>query len=89
MLFYNRFYASALKRHKIDYQTKMLAVATDIDLKCVHMAYIQLSLYGIPAVVIHGNTLTVEEWAYWFTPAMCLAGVVKERIKQEVISVTA
>ena len=71
-------YAAALKRHKIDYQTKMLAVATDIDLKCVHMAYIQLSLYGIPAVVIHGNTLTVEEWAHWFTPAMCLAGVVKE-----------
>lgn len=66
-------YAGAMRRHKIDYTEKMRAVATDIDLKCVHMAYIQLSLYSIPAVVIHGNTLTVEEWSHWFTPAMCRA----------------
>ncbi len=32
------------------------------------MTYIQLSLYGIPAVVIHGNTLTQEAWSEWFTP---------------------
>jgi hypothetical protein len=32
------------------------------------MAYIQLSLYGIPAMVIHGNTLTMEEWDRWYTP---------------------
>ena len=33
-----------------------------------YMAYIQLSLYGIPAMVIHGNTLTMEEWDRWYTP---------------------
>ena len=33
------------------------------------MSYLQLSLLGIPAVIIHGNTLTVEEWSHWFTPA--------------------
>ncbi len=82
-------YAGVMKRHKIDYQEKMRAVATDIDLKCVHMAYIQLSLYGIPAVIIHGNTLTVEEWSHWFTPAICLSSAVEERSKQEVIPVTA
>ena len=28
-----------------------------------------MSLLGIPAVIIHGNTLTVQEWSHWFTPA--------------------
>lgn len=32
------------------------------------MAYIQLCLYQIPAVVIHCNTLTMEEWSRWYTP---------------------
>lgn len=42
-------------------------VAQDIDIRRVWMAYIQLSLYGIPAMVIHGNTLTMEEWDRWYT----------------------
>lgn len=29
---------------------------------------IQLTLYQIPAVVIHSNTLTMESWSYWYTP---------------------
>ena len=52
----------------------MLVTATDIDLKCVHMCYLQLSLLGIPAVVIHGNSLTLEEHSHWFTPAYILDG---------------
>lgn len=52
----------------------MVVTAQDIDLKCVHMTYLQLSLYGIPAVVIHGNTLTVEEWSRWYTPVYMLDG---------------
>lgn len=47
----------------------LVAFATDIDIRCVHMAYIQLSLYGIPAVVTHGNSITLEEWSHWYTPA--------------------
>lgn len=80
-------YAGALCRHKIDYPSKMRAVATDIDLKCVHMAYIQLSLYNIPAVIIHGNSLTLEEWSHWFTPALCQVIAREERVKQEKIPV--
>jgi len=38
------------------------------------MAYVQLSLYGIPAVVIHGNTLTLDEWSHWYTPLYILHG---------------
>ena len=82
-------FAGAMKKRKYDYTEKMRAVATDIDLKCVHMAYIQLSLYSIPAVVIHGNTLTVEEWSHWFTPALCQTIAAEERSKQEVIPVIA
>lgn len=58
----------AMKRKNFDFQRKSFFVAQDIDIRCVWMAYIQLSLYGIPAVVIHGNTLSMEEWSRWYTP---------------------
>jgi len=61
-------FANALQDIKLNYCSDMCVTATDIDLKCVHMAYIQLSLYGIPAVVVHGNTITLEEWSHWYTP---------------------
>lgn len=62
-------FAAALANNKINYQQELCVTACDIDLKCVHMAYLQLSLYGIPAVIIHGNSLTMEEWSRWYTPA--------------------
>lgn len=56
----------------LSYSKQLVVRATDTDPKCVHMAYIQLSLYGIPAVVIHGNTITLEEYARWYTPMYVL-----------------
>ena len=47
----------AMKQKDFDFRHKSFFVAQDIDIRCVWMAYIQLSLYGIPAVVIHGDTL--------------------------------
>lgn len=38
------------------------------------MAYVQLSLLHIPAVVIHGNTLALEERSHWLTPAHIMGG---------------
>ena len=61
-------FAGAMAEAKLNYCSQLFAVATDIDPKCAHMTYIQLSLYGIPAVVIHGNSLTLEEWSKWYTP---------------------
>lgn len=55
-------------------QTQMHATLMDIDLKCVQMAYVQLSLLGIPAVVVHGNTITMEEWSHWVTPMHIIGG---------------
>ena len=48
----------ALKNRHINYQEELLVEATDISEICVYMTYIQLSLYGIPAIVYCGNTLT-------------------------------
>lgn len=67
-------FANAMKEKKFNYNTQLVVTATDVDLKCVHMCYLQLSLYGIPAVIIHGNTLTVEEWSRWYTPVYMLNG---------------
>ncbi len=46
----------------------MHVTCVDVDIKAVHMAYLQLSLAGIPAIVIHGNSLTLEAWSTWYTP---------------------
>jgi hypothetical protein len=38
------------------------------------MTYIQLSLYGIPAIVRHGNSLTMQSWSQWLTPVYIMGG---------------
>ena len=58
----------AMKRNGFDYQENCFFIAQDIDIRCVWMTYIQMSLYKIPGVDIHGNTLTMEEWSRWYTP---------------------
>ena len=60
--------AEAMKERGFNYQQAMHVTAQDVDSTAVHMAYIQLSLYGVPAVVIHGNTLSCETWGRWRTP---------------------
>lgn len=67
-------FASAMHREKLNYCEQMVAYCCDIDIKCVYMAYLQLSLYGIPAIIIHGNSLTLEEWSQWYTPVYMLRG---------------
>jgi len=65
-------FANAMGTNGYNYCNQMLATAVDIDLRCVYMSYIQLSLYGIPAIVIHGSALTMEEYSRWFTPTYIL-----------------
>jgi hypothetical protein len=61
--------AEAMYDAGINYQQHLHVTAIDVDLKCVHMAYLQFTLYNIPAVIVHGNTLTLEEHSHWYTPA--------------------
>lgn len=49
--------AQALKKRGIDYQKQMRVVAQDLDWKGVYMCYLQLSLLGINATVVQGDTL--------------------------------
>ena len=59
-------------KHQINYTQDMLAICSDIDARCVHMAYLQLGLTGVPAVIYNQNTLTLETWDEWHTPALCM-----------------
>ena len=47
---------------------------TDIDLRCVHMTYLQAALLHIPAIVVHGNSISREVWSCWYTQAHVLGG---------------
>lgn len=61
-----------LRELGINYQQHLHATLVDIDFRAVHMAYLQLSLLHVPAVVVHGNTLTLQEQSHWYTPAHVL-----------------
>ncbi len=66
--------AHAMKEMGINYQQHLHVTAVDVDAKCVHMAYTQFALLHIPAVIVHGNTLSMEEWDHWYTPAHIMGG---------------
>ena len=55
--------------HNINYTHHCYMETSDIDIRCVHMTYLQLALAGVPAIVCHQNTLTNERWSVWKTPA--------------------
>lgn len=46
----------------------MFFEATDISKACCDMAYLQTSILGLSGIVRHGNTLSMEEKSYRFTP---------------------
>ncbi len=55
--------------YNVNYAYNCFMRASDIDIRCVHMTYLQLSLAGVPAIVCHQNSLTNEIWSVWKTPA--------------------
>ena len=58
-----------LKCLGVNYARNCFMEANDVDIRCVHMTYLQLALAGVPAIVRHQNTLTRECWSVWYTPA--------------------
>lgn len=60
--------ADCIEEDGLNPSAHMVAQAVDLDIRCVHMTYLNLSLYGIPAVVVCGNTFTLEERDRWYTP---------------------
>ena len=61
-------FAEHMREIGLNPQTQLHVTAVDVDLTAVHMTFVQLSLLGVPAVVVHGNALTLEEWSHWRTP---------------------
>lgn len=61
-------FAEAMRAQGYNPQKQLMVICQDLDLKAVHMSYIQLSLLGIPATVCHANTITLEVFDVWKTP---------------------
>lgn len=66
--------SDVIREAGLNYQQAMHVSAIDVDARCVHMTYLQLALLHIPAVVIHGNSLSMEIYDHWRTPAHILGG---------------
>lgn len=66
--------AKAMREAGYNPQRQLHVVGVDVDSRAVHMAYIQLTLAGIPAVLYVGNTLTMEMREEWKTPMHILGG---------------
>lgn len=67
-------YAETMKNYNINYQQKLFVEAIDIDILCFQMAYLQLSLYGIPARVMLGDTLAYKFSQIIYTPMYFING---------------
>ncbi len=61
-----------LQNRGVNYARNVFIECSDIDIRCVYMAYLQLSLAGVPAIIKHQNTLTNEIWDVWKTPAFVM-----------------
>lgn len=61
-------FAETMLQRGFNPQEKLWVQCTDIDRVAAMMAYVQLSLLGIPAEVIHGNSLSCEVFRSYKTP---------------------
>lgn len=61
--------AGVVLEQKCNPSADMCVYAVDNDRRCAMMAYIQLSMLGIPAVVVHGDSLLMKEYSRYYTPA--------------------
>lgn len=61
-------FANVMRKKGYNPQKQLKIICNDIDSRCVHMTYVQLSLLGLQAVIYQGNTLTLEITDVWRTP---------------------
>lgn len=67
-------FAEILKEQGYNYQHQLFVEAIDIDETCFKMAYIQLSILGIPARVMLGDTLAWKFQKVLYTPLYFVNG---------------
>lgn len=61
--------SETMRERGLNPQTQMPVHAIDLGITAVHMAYVQFSILGLPALVVHGNTLTLDVMGVWRTAA--------------------
>ena len=61
-------FAEAMRAAGFDPTRQLVIYAGDIDMRCACMSYLHFSLYGFPAVMDYGNTLTLDHWQRWYSP---------------------
>ncbi len=66
--------AKTLIDNNIDYTKKAFYWGQDNDFVCFCMAYIQMSVYGMPALVILGDTISLQEKKVYYTPEFFIGG---------------
>lgn len=76
-------FAQTLREHNINYQQNLFVEAIDISEMCFKMTYIQLSLLGIPAKVIQGDSLSLKFQQVLYTPFYFLNGIEYKLKKQK------
>ena len=67
--------AMVMKERGFDFQNNALFIGQDIDPRCARMAFIQLSLLGVPAVIYCMDALTMQEYWHRETIGYHLAGM--------------
>ena len=68
-------FAQTLREHNINYQQNLFVEAIDISEMCFKMTYIQLSLLGISAKVVQGDSLSLKFQQVLYTPFYFLNGI--------------
>lgn len=78
--------AEAMRDAGIDYQRLLHVTAIDVDQTAAHMAYIQLTLLHIPAIVIRGNALWPDNTrSTWVTLAHVMGGWDRKLARAEAV----
>lgn len=67
-------YAKVMKARGYNYQQLLEVKAQDLDYKCVYMTYVQLSLAGVNAEVVQGNSLEGKHNVVLHTPMYVMRG---------------
>lgn len=61
--------AEHLQEEGFDLDNALFATLVDIDALCMQMGFLQISCQGIPAVCVHGDSLSLEEYSRAYTIA--------------------
>ncbi|MCW3784423.1 N-6 DNA methylase [Defluviimonas salinarum] len=74
---------AALVERGVDPARRLWVQAIDVDRTAALMAYIQLSLWNVPAEIVVGNAITLETREVWLTPAYHLFGWHRKLARQD------